>query len=130
MKRISYPSVIILLFSILLIREGAKVFFSRYVGCNYGKNIVIDSRFYTSLSLICPSLISYYFLLGMYFSILVTIACVFNYLGDKRLFILLFILSFILLSIDIIGHYYTISYILLLPFSFLFFSIAWIINYE
>lgn len=124
MKKINSLSVVILLFSIFIIREMVKVESSNFLGCSYGKNIMLDSSFYTSYAIFClDNFLNYQISLFSFLSLL-TISFIFWLFGDKRIFSLIFSLSFLFLIIDILEINYQKANLLyfFLAFPFMFFS--------
>lgn len=106
MERISYFTVVIILLSLIVIREGIKSQFSGLFGCEYGKNILLDSNFYTSSMMVCSEM--NYFGLSVFLALfLITLSLLFFILEDYRTFRTIFMASFSFLLIDIISFHYT-----------------------
>lgn len=104
MERVSYLSVIILLLSLVVIREGIKVETSKMFGCYYGKNILIDSNLYSYSFLICDKISHILFSLLSFLSIF-SLSFVFKVLEDQRIFYFFFLFSFFFLLFDILTYY-------------------------
>lgn len=104
MERVSYLSVIILLLSLVVIREGIKVETSKMFGCYYGKNILIDSNLYSYSFLICDKISHILFSLLSFISIF-SLSFVFKVLEDQRIFYFFFLFSFFFLLFDILTYY-------------------------
>jgi len=104
MEKVSYLSVIILLLSLVVIREGIKVETSKMFGCYYGKNILIDSNLYSYSFLICDKISHILFSLLSFLSIF-SLSFVFKVLEDQRIFYFFFLFSFFFLLFDILTYY-------------------------
>ncbi|MEM5815578.1 MAG: hypothetical protein QXL14_00820 [Candidatus Aenigmatarchaeota archaeon] len=126
MEKVSYITVVIVLLSVFFLREAIKSGFSNPLGCYYGENILIDSRLYTSSSLVCSK--GSYFLLAISNLLsLLFLSLLFKFLDDTIFSTSILIFSFTLFFIDLLSYYYAnlnyFTFIVFLPFMF--FSIVY-----
>jgi hypothetical protein len=115
--KVNNLAVVISSLSLPLIKEAVKVFSSSIFSCSYNKNIILDASLQTYSLLMCPSSISYFFVVFLSFLAMFSVSIAFLLLEDRRMSSLMLILSFFFLFTDILLFFYgKISYLFLLPF--------------
>jgi len=115
--RVNSFLVVIVLLSLLFVKESTKVFASNIFDCSYNKNIILDSNLQTYSLLICTSKHSHIFITFISFISMLSFSLLFLLLDDRRMSTSLLMLSFFFLFVDILLFFYgRISYLFLIPF--------------
>lgn len=125
MNNISNLTVVLILLSLVVVREIIRSNIAQKFDCSYGENIFLDHKFYTSSSLVCSFYNHFTLSLTTFFSI-VLLSFLFGFLGDRRVFSLIFCFAFFFLLMDILLYYYSsVNYSFLILFlPVMFFSVA------